>query len=152
MTRTRKIAIAAVVAAVASTAGAATLYAAQERAEDTIATGYWEYRTRLLGFLPVDREYRCVTPDDVDDFFTGPCNRHHTCTYPVREVADGRARFEGYWIAKSDGDRANVKATGEYSEKRFVLNARGTLTNGLPLQATIDARWISETCPANAPR
>ena len=146
---TRKAAFTALLAALAL-APAAALHAQQPSAEAkaAISTGYWKFETKLLG-LTVDSEFKCVEPADLDNFFAGPCNKGHTCTYPVREVEGGRGRRQGFWDDRG-GKRANVSANGTYSAKRLELNASGTLTNGLPLALTLLANWQAETCPAGA--
>lgn len=120
-------------------------------AEQTILPGYWEYKASAVLGLVNDKEFWCVKPDEIDKFFTGPCNRHHTCVYPVRVVGNGKARFEGYWQNK-EGKRATVKASGEYAQKRFKLKTEPTIgTNGVPLPAvTLDAKWLGDTCKPGA--
>ena len=116
----------------------------------TILPGYWEYRVKMAG-LTVDNEKWCVREDQIDKFFTGPCNRHHRCVYPTRQVGNGKARFVGYW-QNDEGRRASVDAAGEYSDKRFVLRTKATKgTNGAPIPPlTLDARWLSATCQPGA--
>jgi len=118
--------------------------------DTTIFPGYWEYRIKAAG-LTVDTQFWCVKPDQVDKFFTGPCNRHHTCVYPVREVGDGKARFEGYWM-NDDGKRANISASGTYTLRQFILRTRATRgTNGVPIPPlTLEANWRGETCKPGA--
>lgn len=134
--------------AFAAVLGPGAALRAQPAEPKSIQPGYWEYKTKLIG-LTVDTKRKCVTPADVDEFLSGPCNRHYTCVYPTREVADGRANFDGYWQDKK-GRRAKVRASGTYQAKSFVLDARGTSTQGLPLAATLEARWIAPSCPAGA--
>lgn len=143
-------AILTAVIAVAALAPGAALYAQQPSAEAkaAITTGYWKAETKILG-LTIDTDFKCVSPADVDKFFTGPCNKGYTCAYPVRDVANGRARFEGTWTNRH-GDVAHIGAEGTYSAKRFELNAHGTGTNGVPIAATLVSTWQGETCPADA--
>jgi hypothetical protein len=117
---------------------------------DTVLAGYWEYKVKTLG-LTIDTEYWCVRDDQIDKFFTGPCNRHHTCVYPTREVGGGKARFAGYWQNK-EGKRASVEVAGDFSAKRFTLRSKPTRgTNGVPIPAmTLDARWLGATCKPGA--
>jgi len=118
--------------------------------EQTIFPGYWEYRVKAAG-LTVDTEYWCVKPDQIDKFFNGPCNRHHTCTYPIRVVGGGKARFEGFWTNK-EGKKANIAASGAYSLRQFVLKTKATRgTNGVPIPPlTLEANWRGETCKPGA--
>lgn len=138
--------------AAASTLGAMTLAlpASSAPQTDTVLPGYWEYKVKLLG-ATIDTEMWCVRDDQIDKFFTGPCNRHHTCVYPTRQVANGKARFVGYWQNK-EGQRASIEVAGDYTPKRFVLKNKPTRgTNGAPIPAlTLDARWLSETCKPGA--
>ncbi len=112
---------------------------------DTISTGYWKYQTSLL-FLG-DTEFRCVGPEDVAKFFDGPCKKHTQCIYPIKEVANGKAKYDGYWIDRH-GKRTNVKAEGTYASRRFDLSAR---IAGIPVSGKITATWQAATCPAGAP-
>ena len=144
----RRLAAAALAFAVLAAPGA-SLHAAPQTT-DTILPGYWEYKVKLLG-ATIDTEMWCVKDDQIDKFFNGPCNRHHTCVYPTRVVGGGKARFAGYW-QNDDGKRANVRAAGEYSPKRFVLRTQATRgTNGAPIPAmTLDAKWLGATCKPGA--
>jgi len=123
--------------------GPTALLAQNSAPADAVLPGYWQYKTRFLG-VTVDNEKKCVKPDEVEKFFSGPCNRHHTCVYPVRVVGDGKARFEGYWQNK-EGKRTQVKASGVYNPKAFTLRA-----NALGLQANLEATWLGPSCPAAA--
>ncbi|MEI7932573.1 MAG: DUF3617 family protein [Alphaproteobacteria bacterium] len=142
----RKAAPFVVLAALAFAPGAA-LYAQGRAPDDTITTGYWKYETVAAGLIH-DTDLKCVGPADVDAFFAGPCNRHNTCTYPIKQVAAGKARYEGYWTDKK-GKRSNVKISGTYSAKRFELSGtiKGPATLNLSLPAKITATWQSDTCP-----
>jgi hypothetical protein len=117
-----------------------------------VLAGYWDYRVKILG-LTVDTQRWCVDQDKVEDFFSGPCNSHHTCVYPTREVANGKAHFKGYWQNKS-GERAYVEATGTYAPDHFTLRTKATKgTNGVPIPATtIEAKWLGATCQPGAKR
>ena len=136
-------------AALASALLAAPL-SASSQTTDTILPGYWEYKVKLLG-ATIDTEMWCVRDDQIDKFFSGPCNRHHTCVYPTRNVANGKASFAGYW-QNDEGKRANVQAAGEYTAKRFTLRTKATRgTNGVPIPAmTLDAKWLGATCKPGA--
>ncbi len=146
----RSTALGAFALVVLAIAPGAALHAQQPSAEAkaAITTGLWKYETKVLG-LTIDTDEKCVGPADVDKFFTGPCNKGYTCEYPVREVAGGKARFQGTWLSRR-GQTANITADGTYSAKRFELNAHGTATNGLPIAATLTATWQSATCPEDA--
>lgn len=130
--------------------GAGGVAAAQSQngaAPKTILPGYWEYKTKVLG-LTVDNKKKCLKAEEVEDFLTKPCNRHHTCVYPVKEIGDGKLLLDGYWQDKK-GRRAKVHATGVYEPKSFSVQARGTSTQGIPIGATLEAKWLSATCPSS---
>jgi hypothetical protein len=139
-----RLAIAA--AAGVLTAGALTAIPAMAHNAQKVQPGYWEYTYKVAG-IRVGSEKKCIKPDEIDKvFFAGPCNRHHKCVYPVREVADGKARYVGTWTDKR-GRVANIKADGTYSDTTLKLNARGTTTTGIPMAVTMNAKWVG-ACPA----
>ena len=139
----------ALAAAAGAAAAGATLLAAPANADNAekVRPGYWEYAYKVMG-LQVSSERKCVKPGDIDKvFFAGPCNHLHTCVYPVREVGDGRARFQGTWTDRK-GRVANVSANGTYTDTTFKLKVNGSGTNGVPIGVTVDARWLGPNCPA----
>jgi hypothetical protein len=119
---------------------------AAAEAATPILPGYWDYTTRMLG-IPVDHKKKCLNADEVEDFLTRPCNRHHTCVYPTKQVGGGKLLLDGYWQNK-EGKRARVRATGTYSPKAFTIRANGTSTQGIPIGATLQAKWLGAECPA----
>jgi hypothetical protein len=132
-------------------AAAALLFALPALAQDDgrVRPGYWEYAYKVAG-IRVSSEFKCVKPSEIDKvFFAGPCNHHHKCVNPVREIGGGKARYEGTWTDKR-GRVARIKASGTYTETTFKLSARGRATTGIPLAATMDAKWVSPTCPPGA--
>lgn len=151
MTKARNpILLAAALGAVLLAAPAATLSA--QPVSDTVEAGYWSYKIRKFG-ITLDTDYYCVKPNEVDRFFSGPCNRHHICRYPTRQVAGGKARFVGTWTSKNDTSKtANIEATGTYTTRRFTLQTKSTRgTDGTPIPAlTLDAQWLGETCKPGA--
>ena len=128
-------------AAAGATAGA--------RTADAPLPGYWRYDTSFL--FSSKTEMRCITPADVDKVLQGPSNRHYDCTYPVREVADGKARFEGQCVNRKKGDKADVALRGVYGPTSFTFKGvvRPDLGGlSLPLNASIAATRVSARCPA----
>jgi hypothetical protein len=137
-------------AALAGVTAAGALLAVPALADNAekIRPGQWEYVYKVAGFK-VGSEKKCIKPNEIDKtFFAGPCNRHHRCEYPVREVANGKARYDGTWTDKR-GRVAKVKADGTYTETTLNLKARGTTTTGIPMAVTMNAKWIGE-CPAGS--
>lgn len=132
--------------AFAAAAAALLAIPASAQTVDKVRPGYWEYAYKVAG-IRVSTEHKCVKSSEIDKvFFAGPCNRHHKCVYPVREIGDGKARYEGTWTDKR-GRVAKIKASGTYSETTFKLKASGTTTTGIPLGVTMNAKWVG-ACPA----
>jgi len=119
-----------------------------QAAQSEVLPGYWEYTTSVFGVR--DTEQKCVRPSEINRFFGGLSTRKWQCTYPVREVANGNARFQGTCQDRK-GRRVNVRLNGTYQPQSFRFNGGAQLTRGTPyIPATITARRISEQCPANA--
>ncbi|MBA3048934.1 MAG: hypothetical protein KKE42_03560 [Alphaproteobacteria bacterium] len=119
--------------------------------EPPVLPGYWEYTTRALG--QGDTETKCVRPSEINRFFGGLSTRHYQCTYPVREVGNGNARFEGNCVSRS-GRRVRVRLSGTYQPEQFSfrggasIRAAGMWSPFIP--ATITARRLAAQCPAGA--
>ena len=110
--------------------------------------GYWEYTTSVLGVR--DTEQKCVRPSEINRFFNGLTTRRWRCTYPVRQVGDGNARFEGTCEDRK-GRRVNVRLNGPYETESFRFSGGAQLARGTPyIPASITARRIAAQCPANA--
>ncbi len=149
MTTTRLIA-AAVLAGAALLAPAASTTAAMvpQASADTVLPGYWEYTTSALGVR--DTETKCVRPSEINRFFGGLSTRRWQCTYPVREVGNGNARFEGTCQDRK-GRRVNVRLRGPYAPENFRFTGGAQLARGTPyIPASITARRVAAQCPANA--
>lgn len=106
--------------------------------------GRWEYKYRIL-LIPAGTEYWCLKPAEVRRAFEGPCNRHHTCTYPIREAADGKLRLRGTWVDKR-GRTAPVSGEGAYGPTSIKLNFSGRTIHGFPFRGTVNATRISDVC------
>lgn len=115
---------------------------------DSVLPGYWEYTTSAVGIR--DTEQKCVRPSEINRFFGGLSTRRWQCTYPVRQVGGGNARFEGTCTDRK-GRRVNVRLNGPYQPENFSFRGGAQLARGTPyLPASITARRISAQCPANA--
>ncbi len=125
--------------------------ASQTAASQPVLPGYWEYTTRALG--QSDTEQRCVRASEINRFFGGLSTRRYSCTYPVRQVGGGNARFEGNCVSRS-GRQARVRLNGTYEAEQFSfrggasVRAAGIWSPFIP--ASITARRISAQCPAGA--
>ena len=113
-----------------------------------VLPGYWEYTTSALGSR--DTEQKCVRPSEINRFFGGLSTNRWKCTYPTRQVGDGRARFEGACQDKK-GRRVNVRLNGTYQAESFTFNGGAQLMRGTPyIPASITARRLAAQCPAGA--
>ena len=121
---------------------------APQSSEDTVLPGYWEYTTSAVGVR--DTETKCVRPSEINRFFGGLSTRRWQCTYPVRQVGDGNARFEGTCEDRK-GRRVNVRLNGTYQPESFTFRGGAQLARGTPyLPASITARRLAAQCPAGA--
>jgi hypothetical protein len=140
---------AAALACALALAPAASSRAAQDGAalpSDSVQPGRWEYRYKIFA-LPVATEHWCLKPEEIEKAFAGPCNRHHTCTYPVREFGDGKVRLQGRWVDKR-GRVAPVSGQGSYTPTTIKLSVRGRTINGIPFVGSMNARRIGDACEA----
>ena len=123
-----------------------------------VLPGYWEsdesYSVLLSG---ATHARKCLTEAQVNAFINAPQTSHYNCTYTVREVADGTARFRGGACYTHKGRKvlSNVNVDGRYAPESFQLRFRFNLQVsagvGLPGNAAIDAHRISAQCPADLP-
>ena len=121
---------------------------AAQSSADTVLPGYWEYTTSAVGIR--DTETKCVRPSEINRFFGGLSTRKWRCVYPVRQVGNGNARFEGTCEDRK-GRRVNVRLNGTYQQESFTFRGGAQLARGTPyLPASITARRLAAQCPANA--
>ena len=121
---------------------------APQSSADTVLPGYWEYTTSAGGVR--DTETKCVRPSEINRFFGGLSTNRWKCTYPVRQVGAGNARFEGVCEDRK-GRRVNVRLNGTYQSESFTFRGGAQLARGTPyLPASITARRLAAQCPAGA--
>lgn len=156
MFKTRSLMTAAAIAAPVAL-GAVLAFApgatARQAGTGTPQPGYWEYTTRVMGSS--DTETKCVRASEIRRFFGGLSTRRWQCSYPVNEVGNGQARFEGTCREQRRGEatgrRINVRLSGPYTTETFTFRGGAQLARGTPyIPATITARRISAQCPAGA--
>jgi hypothetical protein len=141
--RFRALALAATALALPLIAGPA---ASRAQTKPTgVLPGYWEYQAKVA-IIPVSKEYKCLKADEIENFLFNPCTRHYKCTYPVKEVGDGKVKLDGTWTDKK-GREAKVKADGTYTPTQVKLKANVKTIHGLGVAGSITARRISDTCP-----
>ena len=98
--------------------------------------GYWEYSTRVLGVG--ETETKCVRQSEINRFFGGLSTRRWSCTYPVRQVGSGNARFEGVCRDRR-GRTVNVRLHGPYAAESFRFNGGAPLETDRVRKAVADA-------------
>jgi len=149
LTRAAAVAVPAIVGALFLAAPATPQAAmAPQQNGDTVLPGYWEYTTSAVGVR--DTEQKCVRPSEINRFFGGLSTRRWRCTYPVRQVGNGNARFEGT-CTDHKNRRVNVRLNGTYTQESFSFRGGAQLARGTPyLPASITARRLNAVCPANA--
>ena len=127
--------------------------AAPAAAQTPITPGYWESTNTLISPVHSTKvEKRCITPADVDKFMAGPSNRHYTCTYPTREIRDGKITLKGTCVSKK-GRKVAISGSGAYTPTSFQLTADvATEFFGLDIagRASTEAHRLGDTCPTPA--
>jgi hypothetical protein len=115
-----------------------------------ITPGYWESTNKLISPVrSTSVETRCITPADVDKFMAGPSNRHYTCTYPTRQIRDGKITLKGSCVSKK-GRKVAISGSGSYTPTSFELTANvATELFGLDIagRASTEAHRIGDVCP-----
>lgn len=149
LTRAAAVAVPAIIGALFLAAPATPQAAmAAQTGGDTVLPGYWEYTTSAVGSR--DTQQKCVRPSEINRFFGGLSTRRWRCTYPVRQVGNGNARFEGV-CTDHKNRRVNVRLNGTYTQESFTFRGGAQMARGTPyLPASITARRLAATCPADA--
>jgi hypothetical protein len=148
MLKTLVLAVPAAAAAVLLAAPTGATPPNTPQTADTVLPGYWTYTTSAVGIR--DTEEKCVRPSEINRFFGGLSTRRWQCAYPVRQVGNGQARFEGTCTDRK-GRRVNVRLNGTYQPESFTFRGGAQLARGTPyLPASITARRLAAVCPANA--
>ena len=139
-------------AALAAALSLAPACAARAQPPALISPGYWEATTQFLGLSHKTERY-CVEPKSIVKFMLGPCNHHYQCDYPVQQVGDGKAHFEG--VIKNRSERYSVHGDVTYTATTLDLRMAGAGHWKLaPIAgfATIQAHRLTPDCPADAKR
>jgi len=115
--------------------------------------GYWELTNTwvfVFHFRSVQR--KCFSGADISGVLQGPSNAHYACTYPVRQVGDGRLLLRGDCV-ETHGQVAQIAAEGTYEPTAFQLKADlWTRIAGVRLQGrgSTVARRLGDHCPEAA--
>ena len=114
-----------------------------------VRPGYWRYTTKVSIFGG-STENKCLRKEEIERFLFNPCNHHHVCTYPVKQIGGGRLHLEGQWVEKKKGTRIPVTADGSYTPTTINMTARIKILGGIPVSGQIQGAFISDTCPPGA--
>ena len=119
-------------------------------AKETILPGYWESRNNATFIIktPEKVERRCIKPEQVDAYLSGPSTSHYKCDYASKTVVDGAVHFRGQCKDKH-GRAFEVEINGAYAPEHFTMGAKFKPA-GVPIYgtATTDAHRLSAECPA----
>ena len=122
-------------------------------AQTTIEPGYWETTSQVVSPFPTKKtERRCIRAEDVAKVIGGAPNRHYTCTYPTREIADGKIRLVGSCKTKNS-DPVPVTGEGVYTSDRLRLDARVQARIGglsIPVHSRTNGKLFGDVCAAPA--
>lgn len=116
-----------------------------------VSPGYWEIKTNWLGLVSKTERY-CVAADRISKILGGPCNHNYQCVYPIQQVANGRAYFEG--DIRGHDESYHVKGGGTYSATTMDMRMSGAghwhIVPIFGASASVKARLLSTECPAGA--
>ena len=139
----------------AAVLGMIPIVAGAAMAASGVKPGYWETTSRVLSPIhSSETERRCVTQDQVRKFMSCYINHHYDCVCAEDVVGNGRIAFKGQCVEHKSGRKVGVVGTGTYTDATLSMSADATFRMlGIPVvgKATIDARRLSDTCPAAAP-
>ena len=117
--------------------------------------GYWELTNVFTVVITQKKvERRCLVASEINKFMTSPANRHYACTYPSRNVGEGKILLRGSCTTK-EGQVADVTASGSYAPETFRLKlSLSTKIAGISLAGTANttARRLGDVCPDDAAR
>lgn len=116
-----------------------------------ILPGLWESTDTITSpFQQTKTSRKCITPDQIESYLTGPVNNHYSCRYKDKKIGDGTFSMVGDCVDNS-GIPAKVAVQGVYTDTSFSMSGRLRITIGglaIPVSASTDAHRISAECPA----
>ena len=117
-----------------------------------VKPGYWETTSKVLAPIhSTDTERRCVSQDQVRKFMSCYINHHYDCACIEDTVGEGKIMFKGQCVERKKGGKVGVVGVGTYTDTTLSMSADATFKLlGIPMsaKATIEAKRISDTCPA----
>ena len=133
----------------AEASAASSLPSASAEQPSKVRPGLWRYSSKVSIFGGKTEE-KCLKREEIERFLFNPCNSHHICTYPVKQVGNGRLHLEGQWVEKKKGTRIPVTADGTYTPTTLAMDAHVKVLGGISVSGTIKGTWLADTCPAGA--
>ncbi len=116
-----------------------------------ILPGYWESTDTVTSPIQQTKTSRkCLTPDQIQSYLTGPVNNHYKCHYTDQKMDGHNFSMTGDCV-DSSGIPAKVAIQGVYTPTSFTMNGRIRIIIGglpIPVSASTDAHRISAECPA----
>ena len=123
---------------------------ASATAHTTIEPGYWETTSQIISPFPTSKtEKRCIRPEDVEKVIAGSPNHNYTCTYPTKQIGDGKIRLAGSCKTKHDPP-VPITTQGAYTRDSLRLDAtvRAKIAGlSVPVHARTTGKRIADTCP-----
>ncbi|MEO7026079.1 MAG: DUF3617 family protein [Caulobacteraceae bacterium] len=124
------------------------------QAQSTIRTGYWESNERVVSPISTSKtERRCITRKDIAKFMSCYLNHHYQCACPEEAIGGGRIRYRGHCVDKKGGE-VTIEGAGDFTPTTLRLTVHPAFRfGGLPIhaEASIDAHWLADACPAASP-
>ena len=114
-----------------------------------VRPGLWRYESKVSIFGG-KTETKCLKREEIERFLFNPCNSHHICTYPVKQIGNGHMHLEGQWVEKKGGGKIPVTADGTYTATTVNMDAHIKVLGGIPVSGTIKGTWLSVPCPAGS--
>lgn len=116
-----------------------------------IQPGWWESTDTITSpFAQTTTSRKCITPEQIESYLTGPVNNHYSCHYTDKKIGDGTFSMTGDCVDHG-GIPAKVAVHGVYTDTSFSMSGRMRIVIGglaIPVSASTDAHRLSAECPA----
>jgi hypothetical protein len=115
-----------------------------------ILPGLWESTDTITSpFQQTKTSRKCITPEQIESYLTGPVNNHYSCRYKDKKIGEGTFSMVGDCVDHS-GIPATVAVHGVYTDTSFTMTGRLRIVIGglgIPVSASTDAHRVSAECP-----
>ncbi len=89
-----------------------------------ILPGLWESTDTITSpFQQTKTSRKCITPEQIKSYLTGPVNNHYSCRYKDKKIGDGTFSMVGDCVDNS-GLPAKVAVHGVYTDTSFSMTGR----------------------------